>query len=357
MQVLQVKEIQGIILRGYGALDSACFLLLAVQDSILAKRWLKGLPLRDSETRPEVTDRCINIAFTPAGLTRLGLRDDWLGSFAGEFVEGMAGTEHRRRILGDHGESSPERWRWGGPGNEGVDILLLCYAGDEPSLQALLEREIADYTRCGLRLVERLDTQKLRDRKEHFGFRDGIAQPLVEGFDAGGAPTNTVAAGEFVLGYANAYGQHADRPTVTPEHDPQKLLPVAPDDSSRRDLGMNGSYLVLRQLRQDVHGFWSYLAERAPGKLPGDRTQACVALASKMVGRWPSGAPLVKSPHADDPNLADDNDFMFVRFSRNAFYARACRLFHIDLVMIGEPADQWRFTQRPWTARQFPDEA
>ena len=42
-----------------------------------------------------------------------------------------------------------------------------------------------------------------------------------------------------------------------------------------------------------------------------DGNQSCVALASKMVGRWPSGAPLVKAPTADDPALLDDNDFMY----------------------------------------------
>jgi deferrochelatase/peroxidase EfeB len=61
-----------------------------------------------------------------------------------------------------------------------------------------------------------------------------------------------------------------------------------------------------------VHGFWNYLAENAPGIIAGDKTQACIALASKMVGRWPSGAPLVKSPDADNPQLQDDNDFMYV---------------------------------------------
>ena len=96
-----------------------------------------------------------------------------------------------------------------------------------------------------------------------------------------------------------------------PAADPRNLLPPAPDDPSVRDLGKNGSYLVFRHLRQDVHGFWRCLAEKAPGKLPGDAVQSSVALASKMVGRWPSGAPLVKSPAADDPALADDNDFMY----------------------------------------------
>ena len=313
MSTLQVKEIQGIVLRGYGSLNHAGFLLLQVQNATLVKGWLGTLPLRTSEQRPEAADRCINIAFTAAGLKKLGLAEDQLGMFAGEFNEGMTGTEHRRRILGDHGESSPEQWRWGGPGNDGVDVLLLCYAGDEEALNAMVEREVGDYANRGLRLIERLGTVKLPDRKEHFGFRDGISQPAIMGFDEDGTPGNMVAAGEFVLGYPNAYGQYTDRPLVKPEQDPQHLLPVAPEAASHRDLGMNGSYLVFRQLSQDVHGFWNYLAEHAPGKFAGDRTQACVALASKMVGRWPSGAPLVNSAQADNPALADDNDFMFVR--------------------------------------------
>lgn len=313
MSKLQVKEIQGIILHGYGSLNHACFLLLQVQSAALVKNWLRALPLRSSEQRPEAADHCVNIAFAPTGLKKLGLSDEQLGMFAGEFNEGMTGTEHRRRILGDHGDSLPERWRWGGPSNDGVDILLLCYAGDEQALNALVEREVGDYASRGLRLIERLGTVKLPDRKEHFGFRDGISQPAIEGFDENGSPGNTVAAGEFVLGYPNAYGQYTDRPLIKPEQDPQRLLPAAPEDAARRDLGLNGSYLVFRQLSQDVHGFWNYLAEHAPGKYGGDKTQACVMLASKMVGRWPSGAPLVNSPQQDDPKLADDNDFMFVR--------------------------------------------
>jgi Dyp-type peroxidase family len=313
MPQLPLKDIQGIILRGYGGLDDAAFLLLAIDEAKLTKNWLKTLELRSSEYKPQPTEHCVNIAFTPSGLKKLGLGDEALSMFAGEFNEGMAGTGHRRRILGDHGDSSPEHWRWGGPNNAAADILLMLYARGRPTLQALLDREAGDLARRGVRLIESLDSITLPDRKEHFGFRDGISQPDIEGYSEGSSPGNTIAAGEFLLGYLNAYGQYTDRPTVRPEEDPESLLPPAPDDGARRDLGMNGSYLVLRQLRQNVHAFWNYLAENAPAIIPGDTTQACIALASKMVGRWPSGAPLVKSPHADNPQLADDNDFMYVR--------------------------------------------
>jgi len=65
---LQVEEIQGIILRGYGGLDNARFLMLAIEDVALAKSWLKGLELRNSQKKPEIPETCTNIAFTAAGL-------------------------------------------------------------------------------------------------------------------------------------------------------------------------------------------------------------------------------------------------------------------------------------------------
>lgn len=305
---LQLDDIQGVILHGYGALDNACFLMLAIDDGRRARNWLGRLNLRDSRVRPETSDTCTNVAFTASGLVKLGLPQEHLAMLAGEFRDGMAGSEHRRRILGDHGENSPDGWRWGGPEN-GVDVLLMLYGKDDVAVRAL---EVShDLAAAGLRLIERLDSLTLPGRKEHFGFRDGISQPLVEDYDDNGPPGNTVAAGEFLLGYQNAYGQFTDRPLLKPSADPHNLLPSAPDDPTLRDFGKDGSYLVFRQLKQDVHAFWTAMADKSHGMVD-DRVQSSVALASKMVGRWPSGAPLAKAPTADDPSLMDDNDFSYV---------------------------------------------
>ena len=73
----------------------------------------------------------------------------------------------------------------------------------------------------------------------------------------------------------------------------------------------NGSYLVFRQLSQDVGGFWRFAdgaTRRADGSSDPD---ARLRLAAKMVGRWPSGAPLALAPDADDPSLAEANDFAY----------------------------------------------
>jgi deferrochelatase/peroxidase EfeB len=54
------------------------------------------------------------------------------------------------------------------------------------------------------------------------------------------------------------------------------------------DVGRNGTYLVIRQLRQDVPGFWQAIDKRARG-VPAERER----LASQMVGRTRTGEPVV----------------------------------------------------------------
>jgi len=308
---LQVDDIQGIVLFGYGRLRYACFLLVGVTEPAAARTWLSTLDVRNAVFNPDEVDRCLNIAFTSEGLKRLGLDDELLRELALEFREGMAGTEHRRRILGDVDESAPDSWRWGGPRNAEPHMLLMLYGRDEGALSALLSEHLSRFTRAGLQLIEKLDTNWLPHEKEHFGFRDGVSQTGIEGLHTTTAPANTVAPGEFVLGYLNAYGQYTHRPLVNPERDPGGLLPQAADDPSRRDLGLNGSYLVFRQLSQDVDRFWRFCDEQARRGGDCGRADAHVRLAAKMVGRWPSGAPLVKSPDADNPVLGNDNDFLY----------------------------------------------
>lgn len=311
MPLLQVDDIQGIVVRGYGKMAHASFLMLSIVDAARAKRWVGKLDVKPASSSSCVSQTCTNIAVTANGLRKLGLSNEKIAMFAGEFLEGMAGSDHRRRILGDFGESDPQRWHWGGPSNLGVDVLLMCYGAERGSFEQLLADHVAALEASGLELITRLDSNRIPAKKEHFGFRDGIGQPAIEGHDTGAAAHNTVAAGEFILGYRNAYGQYTDRPLVEPSADPHDTLPQAPDDPSRRDLGLNGSYLVFRQLSQDVHGFWRYVDEKTRTATGASDASARLRLAAKMVGRWPSGAPLVKTADGDDATLGSDNDFLY----------------------------------------------
>jgi deferrochelatase/peroxidase EfeB len=121
--------------------------------------------------------------------------------------------------------------------------------------------------------------------------------------------TDPIPAGEFVLGYRNDYKIYTESPTAELVEDPANLLPITPD-GTKKSVGRNGTYLVYREMTQDVHAFWTYLQQssREPGE---DASARAIALGAKMVGRWPSGAPLITSPTADDSARERDNKFMY----------------------------------------------
>ncbi|MGH2751693.1 MAG: Dyp-type peroxidase [Actinomycetota bacterium] len=302
---LELDDIQGIVARGYGSLKSAGFLLLSIEEPGAARRCLSTIAesLTPSDRRPERL--ALNVAFTASGLSALGVPREVRTGFSFEFRDGMT-SAHRSRVLGDLEENAPSTWAWGGPSTPPVDLLIMVYARDEPEFDRALAELIRGFT--GVAVVTTLETVALTDR-EHFGFHDGISQPAIEGLDQATIPANTVKAGEFVLGYRNEYGFYTDSPSLERSADPTGILPVNPGGRGRADLGKNGSYLVLRQLAQDVPGFWDFV-DRSAQALGGDGDpEARVALAAKMMGRWPSGAPLVASPDRDDPLLSDENDF------------------------------------------------
>ena len=282
---LERADIQGLFARGYSNLHLASFLLLGFDGG--GHAWLRDLlaAVTTADDRPE--RRAVNVAFTSAGLRRIGLDDESVAQLSNEFVAGMT-TPHRQRLLADQGASDPSRWDWGGPGTPPVHAVLLLYATDGAELAGLEEQQAQLLRRHRVQVLRRLGTSDL-DGFEPFGFRDGISQPLVEGLGKTGPRELTVKAGEFLLGYPNEYGRLTDHPPI----------------------GRNGSYLVFRQLEQDVRGFWRSLDRATRGTDGAEDPAARVRLGAKFVGRWPSGAPLVLAPDADEPALAEENDFRY----------------------------------------------
>jgi len=291
---LQLDEMQGLLLRGYGGLPHATFLLYGVGQPAPARAWLGELAGRLNTAAHKPQGSAINVALTVPGMRALGLPASALASFPPEVAEGMV-TEHRSRVLGDADESAPEHWWFGGPGNPRIDLVVLAYAGDGAALAELVDELAAGAGGAGLTELNRLETSDI-GRAEHFGFRDGISQPRLSGVGSA-VKDATVSPGELVLGYPDGYGLYAARPLVAAADDPARLLPADAEGSGAHDLGRNGSYLVLRQLEQDVPAFWRYAAAQTDGEA------ARLKLAAKMVGRWPSGAPLVLSPEGDRPDM------------------------------------------------------
>ena len=304
---LDLDDMQGLLARGYSGLPFATFLLLGIDDAAAARAGLRRwVHLVTSAERAPVAV-AVNLALTAAGVATLSPAGSLPAGFSEPFASGMA-TPYRSRLLGDVGDDDPRGWAWGGPGTDEVHLMVLLYAVDAAGLAAAARDAAGHAERHGMRLVRRLDTLELAER-EQFGFRDGISQPTLDGLPRAKEGTDVVRAGEFVLGYLNEYGLLSERPLLAPERDPDRLLPVDPAGSGAADLGRNGSYLVVRQLSQDVPAFREFLDRATRGADGMPDPAAAERLAAKLVGRWPGGASLTLSPDRDDPALATANDF------------------------------------------------
>lgn len=306
MEQLELKDIQGIVIRGYSDLKAAQFLLLGVKDAAAAKKWISRIlqDITPGDQRPDTA--ALHIAFTFNGLKALGLGPGALDSFPIELEDGMT-TPHKQLFLGDFAESSPDTWEWGGAQTEEVHILLMIYAKNAGRLAETVSKYREGFS-DGLKEIKGLETTELYERKEHFGFHDGISQPTIKGLSRTDDNENCIEAGEFVLGYKNEYGQYTPGPNVPARDDTQNILHPMPQ-GALHDLGMNGSYIVFRQYRQDVSLFWNYMA-RSTRSIDGDwNEKEMIKLASQMVGRWPDGTPLVLSPDKEGGKLQDNNAF------------------------------------------------
>jgi len=317
---LERQDVQGLVVTSYSDLPCATYLLLRVNDPAKAREWLARHVADITISVKTDSQFSTNVAFTSTGLKSFGLSEKVLSTFSRPFQEGMA-TDHRQRVLGDQDENDPSKWTWGGK-EKPVDALLLIFAADEDVLKTQIERRQQELSAGGFSEVAALPAGRNPDSHEHFGFNDGIGQPVMEG--AGNKQrqlqrTNhatELPAGEFLMSFTNVYGVTADSPVVAAADDPRECLPDVPGDttglhaqSGMKDLGRNGTYLVFRQLAQDVAKFWGFVdhaTRDSRDPLAPDR------LAAKFVGRWKSGAPLVLSPKSDDESLGSENNFAYL---------------------------------------------
>ncbi len=319
-----LADVQGLIASGYGDRPAAAYALFCITDATKARSWLGRLMdrlqfadflLTGRDVEPFLKEVPLNIAFTHAGLSAMGLPSDALAGFGCSFREGMA-APHRARQLGDDGASDPQTWLWGGPQTPALHGVLCAFAGcGEPDtttdreLEQLLRAEIAAHHGLALeRLLPAQRAEKRHLRKEHFGFRDGVSNPPVDGLPFATA-TGGLKPGEVLLGHENAYGHLGLTPRVRACDDHSLRLPPATEDPTLRDFGSHGSYLVFRQLEQHVATFWRYV-NQAASSLPDGKDG--VWLASRMVGRWPDGSAVTLFPERDSTDEVNDvNDFLF----------------------------------------------
>lgn len=288
---LELDDIQSGVLRPRPAPYVATYLLVRIDDRQAGRKLMGRLanvvPSAANPDRP-AANTWVSTSLTFQGLKALGVPQESLDSFAWEFQQGMAA---RARHLGDTGESSPENWE--SPlGTNDVHVVITALSPEEQRLEEALERaRKAIQELSGIALIWRQDCYALPGPREHFGFRDGMSHPAIEGSGIPGTNPlqRPLKAGEFVLGYPDELGG-----TLMPQPE---------------ELGRNGTYVALRKLYQRVALFRRYVQENSVS--PEDEE----FVAAKMMGRWRSGAPLALCPVHDNPGLGDDplrnNAFLF----------------------------------------------
>jgi Dyp-type peroxidase family len=294
--MLELDDIQHILLTRTPAITGR-YEFLSFDTQAGGRAWLTELldkvqSAEDVRATMDSSMRWVTLAFTWNGLKALGVSEDSLATFPDEFREGMAA---RADILGDTGANHPDNWV-GGLASDDLHAIALLFARDD----AQYRRSIAEHDKLlartnGVRSLSYLDlnaTPPFNFAHDHFGFRDRLSQPVMEG--SGEEPTPGSGAplkpGEFILGYPDEDGPPANLPQ--------------PEVLSR-----NGSYMAYRRLQEHVGAFRDCLREHA------DTPEEEELLAAKFMGRWRSGAPLVLCPERDDPELGADsmrnNDFNY----------------------------------------------
>jgi hypothetical protein len=292
--VVNKANVQRGILSGFDDGDAfithGAALYLMVTDAAAARASLASLDLA-TEARIAPEDGIFrNLAFTFAGLTHLGMGPGFLNAMSPALREGAAA---RAGQVGDVRSFHPSNWtrlpgNWPSDSGTGFDIGLVdavitlrTHAPDAPTaiadprhpLHGLVSR-IGNGTLLpgwALLSVEALGPAKPdHPGFDHFGFRDGISQPVLDE-DKAQQWSDTVSPGELLLGYAT----QADA--------------ALPGGMSGPDFPLiDSSLLAIRRVPMRPDRFKAMLDSAATAsKIDSD------IIAAKIVGRKPDGTPLV----------------------------------------------------------------
>ena len=358
---LDVENIQGNSLAGFTK-DHQVLVFLQIDDVTRFRAWLaaqvpyiaslkevltfnrlfKEIRYRRGRDTGAVKATWFNIAFSYEGLKKLATEIPDL--LATDFIDVpfKNGLAKQSPSLGDptdpNAEGSPVNWLVGGPDNE-ADVVLIVAADDECDLHREVDRLeqslMAAQVNGAARIIFKQHGANLpapMGGHEHFGFLDGVSQPGVRGRisdsphdvltirqnphkrdngeSAQGKPGQDLLwPGEFVFGYFKQNGDPDKGGIETPSDTPADAGPV---------WAKNGSFVVFRRLRQDVFEFHRFLNETADANQVPDPA----LLGAKLVGRWQSGAPVMRTGTDDGqsetviPGLGDNdcanNNFEFL---------------------------------------------
>lgn len=258
------------------------------------------------------------------------------------------GLQARSTELGDPRDAEPGEdpeaiegnrynWLFGGPDNE-ADVVVIVASDSAAELAAEVARieesiysgrtRSGKHANSGVSIIYKQQGATLPPPltgHEHFGFLDGVSQPGVRGrisedehdvftlrqnpqepLDQGKPGQDVLWPGEFVFGYPSQdpHAHEFKDPGVDSltEEKWEGSKPSQAKPKAGPVWAKDGSFLVIRRLRQDVAAFHQFL----------DATAQAIhttpeLLGAKLVGRWKSGAPIMRAKEKDNPKLADND--------------------------------------------------
>ena len=233
------------------------------------RRWINELSdiVGTAKTVMAASDtdmRWVSLALTFNGLRKLGVDEAHLATFPEPFRQGMAA---RAKMLGDTGINHPDNWE-DNITSDDLHAVVILFARDNEERDRCIRKHV-DYLKDhpGVEILSSLLLEAVPPLDyvhEHFGYRDRITTPLIEGMEVGpkgevtldadkktdsripeytstAQGTNKpVKAGEFFLGYANETG----------------TVPLQPEPAI---LSKNGSFLAYRKMQEHVGAFRDFL--------------------------------------------------------------------------------------------------
>ncbi len=369
--LLEMEDIQGNILAGFNK-DHQAFIFVGVDDAgaageaarVWAKEWVSRME-PDIATAGEVhrfnklframrarrgadpaglVATWVNIAFTVSGVRKLVSPEDAALFEDPYFAEGMRNDPPPSMAdpIAPSQSAHPghvDRWLFGGT-RTAVDIMVIVASDSDFELRAAVDRiELSLNAGGPAGALQRVHTQwghtlpPPLTGHEHFGFKDGVSQPGVRGRIAEDVPLTRrlidpeepqqmddlrpelsrpgqplIWPGQFIFGYPR-------------QSEKDRRTPVTILEEGAPDWARNGSYLVCRRLRQDVGAFDRFVAKGAADLATREPALASLRpeqFAALLVGRWPSGAPIMRAPAtgADVPDLGT-NDLAHNHFRFN----------------------------------------
>ena len=211
---------------------------------------------------------------------------------------------------GSDNPSARVRWRVGNDARP-LDALLIMAGDTDAELATFFTALSSGWQGARARETYREAGARFPDDKEHFGFRDGISMPGVFGRVKGRRGLQPLTTRHGVPDGPD--GVQFGRPGQPLAWPAQFLLgtnATAARVAPAPPLAKHGSFLVFRRLAQDVAAFRRDTAAIAVALSGGAGNGASGPVSEDLarawlVGRWPNGEPLVRSPSAPRGDMSD----------------------------------------------------